>query len=183
MKLSDSSDPILRGRLREAPFKPNFRVVLVEPEIPQNTGNVGRTCVGTCSELHLVGKMGFDITDKNLKRAGLDYWPNLSWRHHLTEDEWVSGIDNPDRVFYFSTKATKTLWDVDFRQGDWFVFGKESQGLREEVLRQNMDRALRIPIRGPVRSFNVATAAALVVFEGMRQLDKRGELLKDPRLP
>lgn len=182
MKSIDPSDISLTGELRSAPFIPNFRVVLVEPEIPQNTGNVGRTCVGSCSELHLVGKMGFQITDRNLKRAGLDYWPNLSWKHHSNWNDWKSSIENPERVFCFSSKATRPYWSVDFRQGDWLVFGKETAGLGEEILRQNQERALQIPILGPVRSFNVATAAAMVVFEGLRQLSTRGELQKDPRM-
>lgn len=177
----------LKGRLLEPPFVPNFRVVLVEPEIPQNTGNLGRTCVGSCSELHLVGPMGFKITDTQLKRAGLDYWPHLSWCTYdsfdkLTDD-WNRQIAGSNRVFYFSSKATKPYWEADFRQGDWLVFGKETKGLSEEVLRQNQDRVFQIPIYGPVRSYNVATAAAMVIFEGMRQLTEKGQAQRYPYRP
>lgn len=171
------------GRLLEPPFVPNFRVVLVEPEIPQNTGNLGRTCVGSCSELHLVGPLGFKITDTQLKRAGLDYWPHLSWCTHDSTQEWNRQIAGSNRVFYFSSKAKKPYWEADFRQGDWLVFGKETKGLDEEVLRQNQDRVFQIPIYGPVRSYNVATAAAMVIFEGMRQLTEKGQAQRYPHRP
>ncbi len=160
-----------------------FRVTLIEPEIPQNTGNIGRTCVGTRSELHIVGKTGFDITDKNLKRAGLDYWQHLTWTHHPDLETWQKKVEDPKRVFYFSTKAKKTFYDVDFQQGDWLVFGKETKGLDEDILRQNQDQMVMIPILGPIRSLNVATAVTVVLYEAIRQLKVGGYVLENGKAP
>jgi tRNA (cytidine/uridine-2'-O-)-methyltransferase len=147
-----------------------FNIVLIEPEIPNNTGNIGRTCVGTNSRLHLVGKLGFELTDKYLKRAGLDYWKHLDWTHHKTWDDWWLLVDDPSRVFYFSTKASKTYFDCTFQLGDWLVFGRETKGLDEEILRENDAQALTIPQYGPIRSLNVANAVSIVVYEAIRQL-------------
>ncbi|HEX4923543.1 MAG TPA: tRNA (cytidine(34)-2'-O)-methyltransferase [Bdellovibrionales bacterium] len=147
-----------------------FNIVLIEPEIPNNTGNIGRTCVGTNSRLHLVGKLGFEISDRYLKRAGLDYWKDVDWVHHKTWDDWWALVKDPARVFYFSTKARKSYFDVDFRYGDWFVFGKETKGLDEDLLRKNDAQALTIPQFGPIRSLNVANAVSIVVYEAIRQL-------------
>src|SRR4051812_23594535 len=107
---------------------PAFNIVLVEPEIGANTGNIGRTCVGLEAKLHLVGQLGFDITDRRLKRAGLDYWPYLDFVHHPTWDEWWAHVEDPARVFFFSTKAKAGLFETVFRPGDWLVFGKETKG-------------------------------------------------------
>lgn len=162
-------DEILRQG-RPALAKPNlFNVVLVEPEIPQNTGNVGRTCVGTRSNLHLVGELGFKITDRNLKRAGLDYWQHLWWTQHPSFETWHQQLPDPSRAFYFSTKATKTLYDVDFKIGDWLVFGRETKGLDPEILRRNESQMVQIPQLGPVRSLNIATAVAIALYEAIRQ--------------
>jgi tRNA (cytidine/uridine-2'-O-)-methyltransferase len=147
-----------------------FRVALIEPEIPQNTGNIGRTCVGTQSELHLIGPLGFEITDKNLKRAGLDYWPYLYWKQYHDYDSWLQSLYNPDRTYFFSTKAKKNYDEVDYQRGDWLIFGKETKGLSESVLDQFQDRVVKIPQFGPVRSLNVATTVAIALYEGIRQL-------------
>lgn len=150
--------------------RPNlFNVALIEPEIPQNTGNIGRTCVGTRANLHLVGNLGFEITDKNLKRAGLDYWQHLWWQHYEDQAQWEAQVEDPARVFYFSAKAKKSYFDVRFKPGDWLVFGKETKGLNPDLLRRNEDRALQIPILGPIRGLNVATAVAIVLYEAVRQ--------------
>ena len=149
-------------------------MALIEPEIPQNTGNIGRTCVGTKSELHLVGKLGYVINDRNLKRAGLDYWQHLTWAQHATYADWENQVQDPKRVFYFTTKAQKNYYDVDFQPGDWFVFGKETKGLPAEILQRNEDQLIKIPQIGPVRSLNLATAVAIALYEGMRQLDQKG---------
>jgi tRNA (cytidine/uridine-2'-O-)-methyltransferase len=150
--------------------RPNlFNVSLIEPEIPQNTGNIGRTCVGTRANLHLVGNLGFEITDKNLKRAGLDYWQHLWWQHYETQQDWESQIPDPSRVFYFSARATRCYYDVQFKPDDWLVFGKETKGLDSELMRRNEDRCLQIPILGPIRGLNVATAVAIVLYEAVRQ--------------
>lgn len=146
-----------------------FNVVLIEPEIPQNTGNIGRTCVGTRSDLHLVGQMGFEITDRNLKRAGLDYWQHLHWTHYEKFEVWQKQVPDPKRVFYFSTKGSKSYFEADFQEGDWLVFGKESKGLDEDLLRRNPDQVLQIPMLGPIRSLNVATAVTVVLYEAIRQ--------------
>jgi tRNA (cytidine/uridine-2'-O-)-methyltransferase len=144
--------------------------VLVEPEIPQNTGNIGRTCVALDSELHLVGQLGFEINDKNLKRAGLDYWQHLKWYHHQTLEDWMKHVSDPSRVFYFSAFAKKNYTRVEYQKGDWLVFGKETKGLDPQILQKNADRALLIPLLGPARGLNLATAVAIAAYEGVRQL-------------
>lgn len=150
--------------------KTYFRVVLIEPEIPNNTGNIGRTCVGTYCELHLVGKLGFEINDKQLRRAGLDYWPHLEFHHHPSWDAWWSLVEDPQRVHFFSKKASKALYDAELREGDWLVFGRETKGLPESVLTEFHSQTVRLPQPGPVRSFNLACAVAVGVYEGLRQL-------------
>lgn len=149
-----------------------FNVALVEPEIPQNTGNIGRTCVGLNASLHLVEPLAFKITDKNLKRAGLDYWPDLTWQVHSNYSELEGQYQDPRRVFYFSAKATRSLYEVTYQHGDWFVFGKETAGLPDEILQRNAERCLLIPILGPVRGYNVATAVAMVLSEAYRQVSR-----------
>jgi tRNA (cytidine/uridine-2'-O-)-methyltransferase len=148
---------------------PRFNVVLIEPEIAANTGNIGRTCVGLNSKLHLVGQLGFTITDSRLKRAGLDYWPNLDFVHHPSWDSWKNEVPDWSRVFFFTTKAQTSLYEPKFREGDWFVFGKETKGLDLEVVENPENRTLKIPMTGPIRSLNIATAVAIVLFEGYRQ--------------
>src|SRR5665213_1218258 len=147
-----------------------FHVVLIEPEIAANTGNIGRTCVGLNSKLHLVGQLGYSITDRRLKRAGLDYWPYLDFVHHPTWDDWWKQVPDPSRVFFFSTKASQTLYGPKFREGDWFVFGRETKGLDPEILARFPAQAVKIPMLGPIRSLNIATAVAIVLFEGYRQV-------------
>jgi tRNA (cytidine/uridine-2'-O-)-methyltransferase len=164
---------ILREGRSQTPYKSLFDVVLIEPDIPQNTGNIGRTCVGTRSNLHLVGEMGFEITDKNLKRAGLDYWQHLNWRSWDTIPDWESQLPAPDRVFYFSAFAEKSYYDVQYKAGDTFVFGKETKGLPEDLMRRNWTNTLLIPIFGPVRGFNVATAVSIVLYEALRQVQPK----------
>lgn len=150
----------------------NFHVVLIEPEIGANTGNIGRTCVGLGAKLHLVGKLGFDITDRRLKRAGLDYWPYLEFVHHPDWQAWWQQVSDPSRVFFFSTKASKSLFETQFQDGDWLVFGKETKGLDPSVLEQFPTQIRKIPMTGPIRSLNIATAVAVVLFEGFRQQPK-----------
>ncbi len=147
-----------------------FKVVLLEPEIPQNTGNIGRTCVGLECELHIIGPTGFEISDANLKRAGLDYWQHLSWFQYKSFEEWFAQVENPERVFYFSTKVKQTYFDVKYQRGDWLVFGKETKGLPPELIQSNLKQAVTIPQTGQVRSLNLATAVAISVYEGFRQV-------------
>lgn len=146
-----------------------FRIVLVEPEIPQNTGNIGRTCVGTNCELHLIRPMSFEITDTQVKRAGLDYWPHLKLYIHDSYDSWFETVVNKDRVFYFTTKTKKTYFEPHYQSGDWLVFGKETKGLPPEIIKNNFENAVTIPQPGPVRSLNLATAVAIAIYEGYRQ--------------
>lgn len=146
-----------------------LNVVLVEPEIPNNTGNIGRLCVGTECRLHLVHPFGFVINDKNLKRSGLDYWVHLDVTEYANVDEWIKSIPDPSRVFLMSSHAEKSYLENDFQDGDWLVFGKESVGLSEEVLNQ-FEKHLTIPMSKLIRSFNIANSVAFVVGEAKRQI-------------
>lgn len=146
-----------------------LNIVLVEPEIPNNTGNIGRLCVGTESKLHLIKPYGFEITDKNLKRSGLDYWVHLDLKEYETVDEWMAQIPDKSRVFLTSSRTTKSIYDVEFQDGDWLVFGKESVGLSEEVLDQ-FENHLKIPMSNKIRSYNIANSVAFLVGEARRQL-------------
>jgi tRNA (cytidine/uridine-2'-O-)-methyltransferase len=146
-----------------------LNIVLVEPEIPNNTGNIGRLCVGTESRLHLIHPFGFKITDANLKRSGLDYWVHLDVTEYQNVDEWISQIKDKSRVFLMSSRVDKSIYDVEYQDGDWLVFGKESVGLSEEVMDQ-FENHLKIPMSNLIRSFNVANSVAFVVGEAKRQL-------------
>ena len=156
---------------KEQRYKALFNCVLYQPEIPQNTGNIGRTCVGAQSHLHLIKPFKFEITDKQLKRSGLDYWPHLQWQVHGSFEEWMSQVSDPSRVFYFSKKAEHSLFETRFQEGDSFVFGPETKGLPEDLLERNGAQSLKIPLFGPIRSLNLATAVAIGLFEGLRQID------------
>lgn len=149
----------------------NFNVVLVEPEIPANTGNIGRTCVGTFSHLHLIGPLGFEIDDKQVKRAGLDYWPHLDLTYYPSRQDWWKKVEDPSRVFFLSTKAKKSVFQQELQKGDWLVFGKETKGLSPEILSEFPDQVLGIPMPGQIRSLNLATSVAVVLFEGLRQIE------------
>jgi tRNA (cytidine/uridine-2'-O-)-methyltransferase len=146
-----------------------LNIVLIEPEIPNNTGNIGRLCVGTQNRLHLVHPFGFQITDKNLKRSGLDYWVHLDWREYQNVAEWKAQILDPSRVFLFSSHAEKSYLKEEFKDGDWLVFGKESVGLSTEILTM-FNNHLIIPISPLVRSYNLANSVAFAIGEAKRQL-------------
>ncbi len=154
---------------------PLFHVVLHEPEIPNNTGNIGRTCVATGTALHLVGPLGFDTDEKACRRAGLDYWPRLIVREHESWEGYLQA-ERPGSLWLFTTKATRPYFDVRFKAGDHLVFGKETAGLPPSVLDRHPERQLVIPMSPGERSLNVATAVCAVVYEGLRQLRERGEL-------
>jgi tRNA (cytidine/uridine-2'-O-)-methyltransferase len=147
-----------------------LNIVLIEPEIPNNTGNIGRLCVGTESRLHLIHPFGFEITDKNLKRSGLDYWVHLDWKQYQNVEEWVAQIPDTSRVFLTSSRATKSYLEIEFQDGDWLVFGKESVGLSDEVM-DSFENHLKIPMSPLIRSFNVANAVAFVIGEAKRQIN------------
>jgi tRNA (cytidine/uridine-2'-O-)-methyltransferase len=147
-----------------------LNIVLIEPEIPNNTGNIGRLCVGTGNRLHLIHPFGFEITDKNLKRSGLDYWVHLDWFQYQNVAEWMAQIPDKSRVFLFSSHASKSYYEADFQDGDWLVFGKESVGLSQEVLSLFYNH-LTIPMSNKIRSYNIANSVAFVVGEARRQID------------
>lgn len=146
-----------------------LNIVLVEPEIPNNTGNIGRLCVGTESCLHLIHPFGFVINDKNLKRSGLDYWVHLNVTEYQDVEEWIAQIPDQSRVFLMSSHASKSYLENDFQDGDWLVFGKESKGLSEEVLNL-FDNHLTIPMSPLIRSYNIANSVAFVIGEAKRQI-------------
>jgi tRNA (cytidine/uridine-2'-O-)-methyltransferase len=146
-----------------------LNIVLVEPEIPNNTGNIGRLCVGTGCRLHLIHPFGFKITDANLKRAGMDYWVHLDWRQYDSVDAWVNVVSDKSRVFLFSARTDKSYYTQEFRDGDWLVFGKESVGLSNDVLAL-FENHLTIPISPLARSFNLANSVAFAVGEARRQI-------------
>lgn len=150
-----------------------LNIVLVEPEIPNNTGNIGRLCVGTESRLHLIHPFGFVINDKNLKRSGLDYWVHLDVTEYQNVAEWKAQISDLSRVFLMSSHASKSYLEIDFQDGDWLVFGKESKGLSQEVLEQ-FENHLTIPMSHLIRSFNVANSVAFVIGEAKRQISLNG---------
>jgi tRNA (cytidine/uridine-2'-O-)-methyltransferase len=146
-----------------------FNVVLVEPEIPPNTGNVGRLCLATGSTLHLVKPLGFSTDDRELKRAGLDYWKEVDLRLWDSFESLEEAHGPGTRLFFLTTKSDCAYYDVCFQPGDFLVFGRETRGLPEGLLAAHPKRLLTIPMEG-TRSLNLATAVAIVLFEAMRQL-------------
>jgi tRNA (cytidine/uridine-2'-O-)-methyltransferase len=147
-----------------------LHVALWEPEIPPNTGNIARLCAATGATLHLIGRLGFRMDDRSLQRAGLDYWPSVECRRHATLDEFETAMGST-RIFCFSAHATTSYTTVAYQRGDSFVFGGESHGLPESVLKRNPDRALVIPMpTSKVRSLNLATAVGIVLYEALRQI-------------
>ena len=146
-----------------------FNIVLVEPEIPANTGNISRTCAVTGASLHLIKPLGFDISDRQLKRAGLDYWQYLDINIYENIEEFFKK-NAGGRFFFCTTKAKKAYADIEYRDGDFFIFGKETKGLPEELLTENMDMCIRIPMLPTLRSLNLSNSVAIVVYEAIRQL-------------
>ncbi|NLY53132.1 MAG: tRNA (uridine(34)/cytosine(34)/5-carboxymethylaminomethyluridine(34)-2'-O)-methyltransferase TrmL [Firmicutes bacterium] len=145
-----------------------MHIVLVEPEIPQNTGNIARTCAATGASLHLVGPLGFSIADKWVKRAGLDYWHLVSiYQHDSLEELWAA---YPESTFwYLSTKGKRRYSDVTYGPNDFLVFGKETRGLPESLLARQQEQVVRVPMRDEARSLNLANTVALVLYEALRQ--------------
>jgi len=157
---------------------PLFHIVLHEPEIPNNTGNIGRTCVATGCALHLIHPLGFEISEKACRRAGLDYWPRLNVHEH---ESWAAfeSLQRPPRLWFCSTKGTRTLFDADLHRSDYLVFGRETRGLPASLLAGQEDRTLILPMAAGERSLNLATAVCAVVYEGVRQLLSRREIVLD----
>lgn len=147
----------------------SLNIVMVEPEIPQNTGNVARTCAATGARLHLVKPMGFEIDDKKLKRAGLDYWHLVDITYYESLDEFME-IHKNDTMFYFTTKAPRAYTEVEFSDDVYLLFGKETKGLPENLLKEHYDdRCVRIPMIDQARSLNLSNAVAIATYEFLRQ--------------
>lgn len=149
-----------------------MHVVLVEPEIPQNTGNIGRLCVLTQCQLHLVGPLGFSLSDHHLKRAGLDYWPSLKVKRHDSLAELQEAAPGA-RFYYFSSKATRLYTEASYGWEDYLVFGRETRGLPRALIESRPQQSLKIPMWGEkARSLNLSNAVAVVVYEALRQIRK-----------
>ncbi len=146
----------------------NLNIVLYEPEIPANTGNIGRTCVATGARLHLIEPLGFLLTEKALRRAGMDYWPQLDVTRYLNYEDFLA--KNPGAKLYMaSTKARKVYTEVAYEPDCYIMFGKESAGIPEEILKEHPDTAVRIPMVGETRSLNLGNSVAIVLYEALRQ--------------
>ena len=160
----------------------SYNVVLVEPEIPQNTGNIARTCAVTNTKLHIVKPMGFEITDAKIKRAGLDYWHFLGVKYYENIDEFFE-TNKGGRFFFSTTKAVNNYCDVQFCDNDFILFGKETKGLDEALLKANKEHCIRIPMIDEARSLNLSNSVAIVLYEARRQqnfegLKEKGALTK-----
>ncbi|MBQ6442176.1 MAG: tRNA (cytidine(34)-2'-O)-methyltransferase [Lachnospiraceae bacterium] len=157
-----------------------MNIVLLEPEIASNTGNIGRTCVATGTKLHLIEPLGFQLTEKNLKRAGMDYWDRLDVTRYIDYEDFLA--KNPDAVIFMATtKARQSYDEVQYPQNAFLLFGKESGGIPEELLVQNRERCVRIPMLEGERSLNLANSVAILLYEALRQngfpgLSAEGEL-------
>lgn len=149
-----------------------LNVVLVEPEIPPNTGNIARLCLAASARLHLVGPLGFSLDEKALRRAGMDYWDQCDIRLWESLEE-LRASDPSGRFFFLTTKSRAPYWNAAFREGDYLVFGRESRGLPETLLAEHSESCLTIPMASGARSLNLATAAGIVLFEAVRQLESR----------
>ena len=150
-----------------------MNIVLVEPEIPQNTGNIARTCAATGAKLHLIKPLGFVLDDKHLKRAGLDYWNLMSYTVYEDWNDFLSRNPNAN-LYYLTTKAPRDYTGAKFELDDYLVFGKETRGLDEQLLSDNYARCLRIPMREEARSLNLANSVAIVLYEALRQTGFEG---------
>lgn len=148
----------------------SLNIVLVEPEIPQNTGNIARTCAITNSKLHLIKPLGFELDEKQARRAGLDYWPYASVETHENLSRFFDKYQGC-RFFYASTKAKKHYTDVEYKDGDFILFGKETAGLPKALITGNPETAIKIPMDRERRSLNLSNAVAIVVYEALRQLE------------
>ncbi|MBR4260436.1 MAG: tRNA (uridine(34)/cytosine(34)/5-carboxymethylaminomethyluridine(34)-2'-O)-methyltransferase TrmL [Clostridia bacterium] len=154
-----------------------INIVMVEPEIPQNTGNIARTCAATGAKLHLVKPLGFEITDKYLKRAGLDYWDKVEIEEHESLQDFLNKYKpEENNMFYASTKATHCYSDVDYSKFDevFILFGKETKGLPEDLLQKYIENTIRIPMRHTLRSLNLSNSVNIILYEVLRQVNFDG---------
>jgi len=148
-----------------------MNVVLIEPEIPPNTGNIARLCAATGATLHLVGPLGFRLNDRELKRAGMDYWEQVTWKYWNSFDELRAQAATDARFFYATTKSKRPYTEPRYRWDDYLVFGRETAGLPSSLLEANADRTITIPMFNPqARSLNLATAVGIVLYEAVRQI-------------
>ena len=157
-----------------------INIILHEPEIPANTGNIGRTCVATGAVLHLIEPLGFRLTEKNIKRAGLDYWDKLDVRRYINYRQFIE-LNNAPRVYMATTKAHRIYSEVSYEEDAYIMFGKESAGIPEEILVDNEETCIRIPMLKDIRSLNLSNSVAIVLYEALRQqgfgsLQTEGEL-------
>ena len=168
---NDSHVAAVAEHVDQPPF--HYHIVLFEPEIPPNTGNAGRLAVGTTSTLHLVGKLGFSIDDKEVRRAGLDYWKHVDLHQHANFDEWFQWFKKNETdapIFILSKKATRSIYDIEIPARAAFVFGKETLGLPDEILERFQEQSFRIPMFSHlIRSLNLSNAVSIVLYEGIRQ--------------
>lgn len=149
---------------------PCFNIVLVAPEIPQNTGTIGRLCVCTDAKLHLIKPLGYSLDEAHLRRAGLDYWPFLSWDLYEDWEDFLTRNDNPERMFFCSTKTTRSIYDCKLQEGDWLIFGNEGHGLPPPFYKRYEDKLWTIPMPGVhARSHNLANSVSIALYEGLRQ--------------
>lgn len=164
-----------------------MKIVLHQPEIPANTGNIGRTCVATNTALHLIEPLGFRLNEKEIKRAGMDYWEHLEVYRHVNYATFLEGIKDDlaahpgAKIWYATTKAERSYADVSFGPDDYVMFGKESAGIPEEILVENRERCIRIPMLPAIRSLNLSNSVAIVLYEALRQngfqgMQQAGEL-------
>ena len=154
-------------------YQPRLHIVLYQPEIPYNTGSVGRTCLAVGAKLWLVRPLGFRVDDYHLRRAGMDYWQHLEWE---VVDDWQALCEHlpVERHWYFTKKAARSYLDPQLEEGDVLVFGRESQGLPDEILDSAIERCLRLPTRPEVRSLNLSNTVAVASYEALRQWEARG---------
>ncbi len=154
-----------------------LNIVMCEPEIPQNTGNIARTCAATEGKLHLIKPLGFELSDKYLKRAGLDYWDKLEIEEHENLDEFLKKYSpEKNNMFFITTKGQKTYADINYKTMDevFIMFGKETKGLPENLLKKYLDRAIRIPMKEHLRSLNLSNSVAIIAYEILRQKNFEG---------
>lgn len=157
-----------------------LNIVLLEPEIPANTGNIGRTCVASGTRLHLIGPLGFSLSEKALKRAGMDYWKDLDVTTYIDYQDFLE--KNPGvKIYMATTKAHRVYTEVSYEEGCYIMFGKESAGIPEEILVQNEENCIRIPMMEEIRSLNLGNSVAIVLYEALRQnrfagMEKEGQL-------
>lgn len=152
-----------------------LRIALLQPQIAPNTGNIGRLCVATGTQLHLVRPMGFVLSDRNLRRSVMDYWPRLQLTIHDDSEAFfrhVGAVNPADRRWFFTTKAKQSLWEAKFAEGDWLIFGSETAGIEQKYLEANPETCLRIPQMEGERCLNLSTSAGIGLYEALRQIGK-----------